>query len=584
MNWIDDKYKETMGNKKFPSNLKEAGWQNAQALLDKEFPVAAAKGGFIAGKYIIVAMALLIIPAAIWYLNSPTVLPAEGDLIPNEQVKPNLELNDLNSVINTESETESLQKTEDKRNNVIEENLGLQKSNIVSNVESDGQMSVPSAPNLGKTEESGSPSQQGPKDENGSRVTGIQIFESENSPDKDLGEPRSAEPELDGAEANSNAKEEIEGEGKDEAKDPDNKEDRIPENDGNKGDDDVDGMDEEPDAKSPILENKESNSSGTDFENVPNKIDFEENNQEEESDSTGLPNDSQTKIPKADEENLAIKQKTARKDHFAFTDMPEIPDVGDYQLFSRERFSISMWGGYSYVDKFLSGDSKSYLDKRSEEEESIWTASSGFKIDYFLDNRWTFGFGFTYAEYGENINYDISNRDTTKLDGRISSPSNFSNIVEIDSMRIITGINQGHWDYTLITEDGDSSVQENNGKTSWQYLEIPFTVGYRFGNSRIKPWLKTGISLGIPINTNFRYLNAEATKLSDVRLNTSEWVAPLQYNYLFEAGLDCFITRSFSVRLNATSSFQLNSSFQQFSGIRQRYYRLGMSVGLAYNF
>lgn len=583
MNWIDDKYKETLGNKKFPSNLKEAGWEKAQALLDKEFPVAKAAGGFIAGKYIMVAVALLIIPAAIWYFNSPTVLPAVSDSKPNEQVQPSPTNDPTNSMSTIESENKNTEKStkndpsfNDGLNpNLVEDvvsnealnndppvNSDNQKSNdqkLISETD-DGFVANPSEPKDVETEDRGIEKVVDSNSEGG--ISGNDQIPKPNStePKETLDEPSGEETPNEDGDGMTDGKISPSGE----------------------KDKPADEKTEEPDFKDENLKEKKPENEG-DFKGQPNPDQNENEGVIDDSTSTNEDNDkimdNENPIP-----DLAPPYKAKRKDHLAFANIPDLPSVGDYQLFSRERFSISLWGGYSYIDKFLTADNQSYLDKRQNEEKAIWASSSGFKIDYFLDNRWTFGFGLGWAEYGEELNYGISQRDTSKIDGRNSSPSNFSNIIDVDSMRIITGINQGHWNYTIVTEDSDSAVQLNNGKTSWQYLEIPFTVGYRFGKGRIKPWLKTGVSFGIPVNTNFRYLNAEATNLSDVRLTNSEWVAPIQYNYLFEAGLDCFITRNFSVRVNATSSFQLNSSFQQYSDVRQQYYRLGMSIGLAYNF
>ncbi len=451
-----------MGNKKFPSSLKEAGWQNAQALLDKEFPVAAAKGGFIAGKLIIVAMALLIIPAAIWYLNSPTVLPAEGDSVPNEQIEPALENNDLNSVVNTESENKSLQKTEGNEKEKVDENSNFENSNIVSNEETDGVNNqiapqIPSNDDNSRMEngDQSQPEMTEEKMEPNNVTSRSEDHPAQDSKGTDSGKPGIME-NPGGIDENSGFQEEDGSDVEDEVED-------IDSGIGNdkKLEDNPKKENETPIAKSEV---------------DPEISEVEENVEERDT----------SNIPDPNEANLLSTKKQSRKEHFAFLDIPSIPDDADYQLFSRERFSISMWGGYSYIDKFLNGDSQSYLDKREKEEDAIWTASSGFKIDYFLDNRWTFGFGLGYAEYGENLKYNLNQRDTTKIDGRNSSPSSFSNIVELDSTRIVTGINQGHWNYTIVTENGDSSVLGNNGKTSWQYLEIPFTVGYRFGNSRIK--------------------------------------------------------------------------------------------------
>lgn len=610
MNWIDDKYKETLGNKKFPSSLKEAGWKSAQAMLDKEFPVAPVRGAFIGGKYIALAAALLLIPATIWYFNNPTVLPAAKGSKPNEQIQADSQNDDASKTISAEdvemsNSTSSNLKNELKTDEISrssKEDLVVEKDEISgsknrSTVSSsmdrgdgnsretpeieNGLLNNPTSGNLPDspaTEEGGNTTEPAFEQENrvGDPVVSKPIsdegFGDSDTPEKEPSSTLNSNGNSEGADATLTKGNE----------NPDSQ------NPGDQNPDDQNKSPETPEPeKSPELPegklNNENKNEGIEPNEDGQKTPTPDETSVEKKDSLDLPKMNTPPSNTGTNMNSGAKSTLSRKEHFAFLELPD-DALSNYQLFSRERFSVSTWAGYSFVNKFLDADNAAYLDKRRVEEKAIWTYSSGFKLDYFLDNHWTFGFGIGWSEYGEDLAYNISQRDTSKIDGRVSSPANFSNIVQVDSMRIITGINQGHWNYTLITEDTDSSVQANNGRTSWQYLEIPFTIGYRFGSGRIKPWLKTGLSFGIPISNNFRYLNEEATNLSDARLSSSEWVAPVQYNYLFEAGLDCFITRSFSVRVNAISSFQLNSSFQQFSDVRQQYYRLGMSVGLAYNF
>ncbi len=571
MNWIDDKYKDKLGNKKFPSSLKEAGWEKAQPLLDKEFPLAKTKAGFGASKLLFMALALLIIPASIWYFNNSAELPAAENFNTNGQ----------NPIIENKEE---FQNTE---NSKIEKSIPVNMNSLISNentASSSGESKDYETSGHNEDDAKVEQDRQADKEvEKAGLIATIPEQVKTNSFSKpEINEnasvENSTEDKNDDEPVENRPNEEIkpnigDGENVDVSNDGDNQGDET----NNRDKMNVPSKDTETEPKTDVPPSPPSST-----QNSPNQTQTPPENQD-----ILLPSESETPSdsdPDSESSNTGMKKSNLRKEHFAFLENELDNSISDYQLFSRERFSISLWAAYSYVDKFLLAENGDYLEKRNNEEKSIWTSASGFKIDYFLDNHWTFGFGLARAEYGEELDYNISSRDTMRIDGRNSSPAEFNNIVGLDSVRIITGINQGHWNYTVITEDGDSSVLQNNGKTNWQYLEIPFTVGYRFGAGRIKPWLKTGLSLGIPINTNFRYLNEQATNLSDVRLSNSDWVAPLQYNYLFEAGIDCFITRSFSVRANAISSFQLNSSFEQNSSIRQRYYRLGMSIGLAYNF
>ncbi len=266
--------------------------------------------------------------------------------------------------------------------------------------------------------------------------------------------------------------------------------------------------------------------------------------------------------------------------HLAF---PKAEDEEEFKLptLAGRRFALSVYGGYSHVDKLLKSENPAHLAKRRQEEAPVWTTPTGIGIDYFLNSRFTFSMGIGYAEYGEMLDYQVRHIDTAFADGRYTNPRSFPNIIAMDSIRIVDSIYVGHWNYNVIYETEDTAVAANNGRTSITYIEIPLTVGYRFGTGRVKPWLQSGISLGIPVATSYRYLNTRADGLESQGQLTD--VVPLQWNYQLSLGVDCRITRHWSLRLQGLGSLQINSMLRN-TEVEQRYYRLGGRLAIAYNF
>ncbi len=279
--------------------------------------------------------------------------------------------------------------------------------------------------------------------------------------------------------------------------------------------------------------------------------------------------------------------------HFAFAVKDEHnPDLfRDLSLLSGKRFSITLWGGYSQVQKQLQADDKAYLALR-QNEQPLNTTPTGLDLDYYITPNFTFGTGINWAEYGEEVNYDWTNtvitpfqvRDTAFVDGRYGNPRSFPGLISIDSTRIIDSINVGHWNYEVIYEltQNDTSQESERLKAtnSWQYVEIPLTLGYRFGKGFVRPWLKTGISIGLPIRVSYNYPLQSGDQFN---LGETEDQAPILYHYLLSIGVDIYITRNWSLRLSGFGSRQINSAIEQ-QGIRQRYERLGAIFGLTYNF
>ena len=629
MNWIDDKYKEKLGNKKFPDSLKEAGWAKAEKLLDKEMPIAPGGGISMTGKYLLALLAVVTIPSAIWYFSQSSELPADDakstpavnavDEQNNYDQNLNsleieegddLKLNDIGTITSTpggaEKGTEEISQEESHK--LDNDNI----SSMAGTVSKSGENSELNS----KVEEAITATSSNSKSSDNTKGNNVTI-DSQMSSDQSQGRAKSELPkvtvegQMDASTTSntevtstsnnnnktdsSNSEQDTDIQNGEESTKPGDLDQKVNEDDlGDANDGQVDDQStDDPQAdenndmtnsadQSSSSENKDSEEPQENLIPEENQTVLDENKpNEEEEDSTS--NEEAVNSPDEDADlTSAIKNK--RKEHLAFLDLPNEASISDqYHFFSRERFSLSLWGGYTYTDKFLSASNANYTDKRQAEEKAIWTTPTGVDLDYFLNGRWTLGLGLRWTEYGEDLQYDINHRDTAWIDGRHNDPSNFSNVVAVDSARIITGINQGHWNYVVVTESVDSAVISNNGRTSWQYVEIPLMLGYRFGQGSFRPWIKSGVSFGIPISTNFRYLNPEATQLNDLSLTHSKLVAPLQYNYLLDVGVDCYLTRNFSIRLNATSSVQLNSSLRQ-SAIKQRYYRLGLGIGIAYNF
>jgi len=263
----------------------------------------------------------------------------------------------------------------------------------------------------------------------------------------------------------------------------------------------------------------------------------------------------------------------------------------DISLLSSKRFSISLWGGYAQVGKTLESDDGEYLALR-ESEKALNAIPTGFDLDYFITENWTFGTGLSWAEYGEKVEYEFSYTDyplrwlqaSFYVDGRYGDPRAYPNIISIDSTRIIDSINVGHWNYNVVAEysvnDTVESSSSYSGINSWQYVEVPLTIGFRFGKGYIRPWLKAGLTIGLPIQVNYTYPVRNNNRFEVDEPNSQ---APILYHYQFSAGIDCYISRNWSIRLDGFGSRQINNALQE-NGIKQRYYRLGARLGIAYNF
>lgn len=604
MSWLDKKYKDQLGEQKFPEAMKKRGWESMQGLLDAEMPTSGAESaaattgtlywvGVAAVVAVIVGLPFFVkfqpeakqdisqpsIPESQIEYNishqedlskeSPSTMestsPFDNDISGNEQPMETQEpeakntVSEVSAPVEKETEISNVQASKGTDNTVnadqvIANAVVTVEEKVVANEQSQGNLvqeeNISTETEFVATE----------KGESGEEVivAGIAPMEEEVEETTD----NTVESALDDAALLAN-------------EDQPQEEPSLAQNtiSSDKELDNEEVKNEE--VEEPVIVVHEEEESRTESgitegqtEELPEIASDENKARDEEEDVAGL------------DDNTVVNQKSA---HLAFLEADDAAPVPNLMTFSKERFAISLWGGYLFTGKVLSGD-KELIDQRKESEKPIFTTPTGIGLDYFIDKNWTVGVGVGWAEYGEDVDYTIYNVsstfDSVSFDGRNDSPSNYPNIVSIDSIRVIDTVNQGHWNYNLVYRKDDSTANYYQGKNTFRFIEVPLTVGYRFGSGRLKPWVKAGVILGLPVEASYTYPQFGTGEFSQ-ESGTSK-LAAVQYSGLVQLGVDAYLSRSLSLRINALGSYQLNAVLSD-DAIRQRYYRLGLSFGLAYN-
>lgn len=583
MNWIDKKYKDHLGKRTFSSSLKKKGWGNMENLLNAKMPVSKPWWK-LSHLWTIAGVAVVGISAGIAWFNmdntesnrpspdmeQPVMAPSQSILTGQPQKPDNPSSTNI-------SPTEKVITDFDKQNAAqnIQAKVKFPPGQKDVNVKADENTAItvisnsssPISKPFAETRKQLTVQNEAAEKESDFEPNAIglnnTIAETSVS-SKSI--PESKDPVVPAVQAEKLSG--IEPDGK--------SEDLVEENPSEIKVSDLPDIDRKT-IQSPAGTEKSSEEDIASIPVVPKEVFKDEEPLKSESTDLDEPKKAEEKV------TLQSSQKEVRKSNLAFAEIAaksSIAAIENYTPLSLQRFSISVWGDYGFNGKIIKSNDNKYLEKRKQEEDAIWTTSTGFTMDYFLNQRWTFSVGAGWAEYGENLNYRFEKVDSVYLDGRYASPSSYSNISYLDSTRIVDSINHGHWNYSLVYSQRDTALEKNNGRTSWRYVEIPVLVGYRFGSGHIKPWLQTGFSLGIPSQTHYHYVSDDTFGLIEAGGQSK---APLQYNYILQMGVDCYLNRQWSIRIAGFGSYQLNSSFHS-SLARQHYYRLGARLGIAYNF
>lgn len=592
MSWIDKKYKNHFKEQKYPEGMKQKGWDSMQSLLDKQMPVSSPKGSSVVSNpwYLsgVAAVALTVIGIPFFIANQPKEVspvqeePATIEISPSEQISssPNtraVELPDFDTQL-----TNSVQSNVEggAESNIAQHENSNRLESANQEVEAE---SVSAASNESKQDEEATVLVEPEMVESESNVVEAVYAQDESS----VGQVESVSPVLEEAQVTNESTSSI-----------------ASASDVIDNDEESESFDKE-DANEVVLVEASTVVEGVEFTEIEGDpvVEYTDEEVTSQSNEDLLVSEEQVidaeetvtidevenivKLEDQAEDDVVVSQNTSNNKaaHLAFLDAEDQTPLPDLLKFSKERFALSVWGGYLFTGKVLSGGDAKDVEKRNSAESPIYTVPTGVGLDYFVNENWTVGIGLGWAEYGEDVDYTLynvtSSIDTVAFDGRYDSPSNYPNIISIDSTRVIDTINQGHWNYRLSYRNDDSTANSYSGRNTFRYIEVPLTVGYRFGTGRIKPWVKAGVIVGLPVEATYRYPKFETSSYSES--GTKANLSAIQYSGLLQIGADFYVNRAVSVRLNALGTYQFNSMLTT-EGIRQRYYRVGASVGVAYNF
>lgn len=600
MSWIDKKYREQLGNQKFPEDMKQQGWEAAQNLLDSHFPVgstpqappATATSGS-AFHWIGIAAVLTAIIAVPLFIWTHKDADPKSDLIPESDSIENISeemRNSLGQTPNIANDKESAFQPEDKVTPNSPQNNSQNVADVpdfsTSNVrtKTTARDTIDDIPEMDMQNVAGN--------DGLSKTT--QPGSKLNSEDKTLLPPPVIVESSIGTEESTEGVESVLFPNVDET-------DKLLGNSLSKVDEDKnEDLMEVPtiveNIKYDLREEKEKSIDPIKPEEINSEVVDQISDEETteiivqnefydslNTDEDQIVNIETPDLPEDDENaKTAVEVKTA---HLAFSNLEDFNWPTDLKGLSRERFAVSLWGAYLHTAPIVKATDDEWQKLRREQSKSVNTIPTGAGVDYFLNSHWTVGVGIGISEYAEEVDYRFGNVkstfDSIFIDGRFDSPSNYNNIVAIDSMRIIDSINMGHWNYDIITRTDDSSGVSYNGRNTFRYIDIPLTLGYRMGRGKLKTWIQTGVILGIPMEMDYYY--PQIRELEIVNSSSLAALNNLQYSGLLKLGFDYYLNRSLSLRADLMGSYMINNMFRN-SDVEQRYYRYGMSLGLAYTF
>jgi hypothetical protein len=115
------------------------------------------------------------------------------------------------------------------------------------------------------------------------------------------------------------------------------------------------------------------------------------------------------------------------------------------------------------------------------------------------------------------------------------------------------------------------------------YLQIPVVFGYGISRGKFQYSASGGVSFGIPLSIKGSMIESDNYTVSDV----AQQALPLNkivYTGLLRLGVNYFVSPHYSVFVQPSAKFMLNSVFDKSYAVDQKYWSVGLRFGLNYRF
>ena len=330
------------------------------------------------------------------------------------------------------------------------------------------------------------------------------------------------------------------------------------------------------------LKNENEVTTGDLDTNTTEKEIIDENNavaHEEIIDATRLAIDLNLIDSLAMEEILVEFSDTLSKDDSIVNEAVLIPEDATEKF---KKWTFSVFGGPSLINKKIAGLTDAYLAKRKDEEANIVSLSYGLRMNYNFSEKINVSLGANSLTYGEDVNYSTI-YSTSESMGSVSKDSSY---LEYIYTEIFDTINGGYdtlvttlvIDTTFMVDTTIINVNATNyaGKNRFTYLQIPIMFGYKFTFNKLSVNMRLGGSYGILIKNSGSYVDNSISniELPNLRKTMINMVASATIGYQLKK-MNVFIEPKF--RLNS-------GSIITHPEIEQHYTSIGCNFGLSFDF
>jgi hypothetical protein len=254
-----------------------------------------------------------------------------------------------------------------------------------------------------------------------------------------------------------------------------------------------------------------------------------------------------------------------------YEDIPKTPEIT-----SKFSLDYSVASGVALNSNYFtrSPEYENQVKALNESQKGLWMFFSGLSLTVNF-KKWFIEGGVAYGQYRSGFNY--KNIQQTIVSKTIKTPVIVDSYVQLPDSVWVNVMD------TIVSTTRDTTTDISNHKTlnRFQYLEIPFALGYNFKlNQRYTLFVSGGILTCVLINAKGKTYSSQ-NEVVDLR---KQDVSNFVFSFVGSVGINYKISKSFSLATRVSYQANLSSVYKRKSMINDKQSFLNIALGLRYNF
>ena len=260
---------------------------------------------------------------------------------------------------------------------------------------------------------------------------------------------------------------------------------------------------------------------------------------------------------------------------------------------AKAEYRINVTAGANLMTKKLSGIENSVVElKRNTGETNTIAPQLNIEFSRVTD-RTALSIGLSYEQYGENVNYDPSEKKRILIDNGhwdtytttfVDTDTNYVYGYVYFSQQLMQRLDSNyiHQNDSVDQTLTNANIANSRGTNQISYIEVPLTAGYYFGKKKFRYGITAGVSAGMLVYSSGYYINDAGNDVISFR--QENLFRKFIVNGLVGIDLQYYLSPSIHLLVRPQYRTNLNSILDGKVNANQKYSGYGLSTGISFFF